>query len=70
MSTRKDELIQDIENLLNTYDGEIPLTHINPKLLSFMDEETLLSIINSVLLQQERVNEDNQEWLEQFKKYD
>ena len=70
MSTRKETLIQDIENLLNTYEGEVPLTHIDPNLLSFMDEETLINIIQSVLSQQERVNEDNQEWLEQFKKYD
>ena len=69
MSTKK-ELIQDIETLLNSYGEEIPTTVINPALLEFMDEETLKSIIDSLLRQKETVNEDSIEWLEQFKKYD
>ncbi len=69
MST-KEELIKDIETLLNSYEGETPPTVINPALLSFMDEETLKNIIDSLLRQKEHVNEDNLEWLEQFKKYD
>ena len=36
---RKDQLVQDIENLLNTYDG-VDKTLINPDLLKFMDETT------------------------------
>ncbi len=64
----KAELIADIEKLLNGYDGQPP-THINPALLSFMDEQTLRSIIASLLEQKERTVEDNLEWLEQFKKY-
>lgn len=67
MST-KQELITDIEKLLNSYDGE-KKTHINPDLLSFMDEQTLKSIIDSLLDQKEKTVESNLEWLEQFKKY-
>jgi len=70
MSSKKIELISDIEKLLNSYGDETPPTVINPALLEFMDEETLKSIIDSLLRQKERVNEDNVEWLEQFKKYD
>jgi hypothetical protein len=64
----KQELITDIEKLLNSYDGE-KTTHINPDLLSFMDEQTLKSIIESLLEQKEKTVESNHEWLEQFKKY-
>ncbi len=67
MST-KEELIKDIEKLLNSYEGQQP-THINPALLSFMDEQTLKSIIVSLLEQKEKAVENNLEWLEQFKKY-
>lgn len=63
------ELINDIQLLLNRYD-DVPHTQINPALLEFMDRETLLSIIDSLLRQQEKTNESNLEWLEQFKKYD
>ena len=70
MAGTKEELIKDIETLLNSYDGEAPRTQINPALLAFMDEATLKSIIDSLLRQKESVNEDNKEWLEQFKKYD
>ncbi len=70
MNSSKIELINDIETLLNSYGDEIPATEINPALLEFMDEETLKSIIGSLLRQKETVNEDSIEWLEQFKKYD
>ena len=70
MNSSKIELINDIETLLNSYEDEIPATVINPALLEFMDEETLKSIIGSLLRQKETVNEDSIEWLEQFKKYD
>ncbi len=66
MESTKEQLISDIQNLLNRYDGLKPTT-INPNLLQFMDKPTLLQIINSVLKQQENANEDNIEWLEQFK---
>ena len=65
---KKEELIADIENLLNLYGDGAP-THIDPKLLAFMDEETLKSIIGSLLRQKEKTVESNLEWLEQFKKY-
>jgi len=65
----KEKLIQDIQNLLNTYDG-IHSTSINPDLLEFMDENTLISIIDSLLDQKEDSKESDIEWLEKFKKYD
>ena len=66
MNSNKEILIHDIEQLLNSYDG-ISQTQINPELLSFMDETTLKSIISDLLDQKERVNDENREWLEQFK---
>ncbi|MFA6188382.1 MAG: hypothetical protein WC680_03790 [Sulfuricurvum sp.] len=68
MESTKQQLINDIQNLLNRYEGLSP-TSINPELLEFMDRETLLSIISSLLKQQENTNEDNIQWLEQFKQY-
>ncbi len=68
MESTKEQLITDIENLLNRYDG-VKQTHIDPALLQFMDRQTLLSIISSILRQQEKTNESNLEWLEQFKHY-
>ena len=62
----KEQLIIDIQNLLNTYKG-INDTSINPDLLKFMDEKTLISIINSLLDQKEKSKESDLEWLEQFK---
>ena len=67
MSTRQ-ELLDDIEKLLNGYGG-LDTTHINPDLLSFMDDATLKAIIVSLLEQKEKSVESNLEWLEQFKKY-
>lgn len=63
---RKEQLIADIENLLNSYDGTRPTT-INPDLLKFMDEETLVSIIDSLLNQKEQNSKSDLQWLEQFK---
>ncbi len=70
MGSSKEELIQDIQTLLNSYGNGVPTTQINPDLLVFMDEETLKNIIGTLLKQKEHVNEDAVEWLEQFKKYD
>jgi hypothetical protein len=67
MNEKKKQLIEDIQNLLNTYDGVNP-TSINPNLLEFMDEDTLISIIDSLLTQKEDAKESDVEWLEQFKK--
>jgi hypothetical protein len=63
---RKEQLIDDIQDLLNSYDG-INKTDINPSLLEFMDEDTLLSIIGSLLDQKEEHKESDIQWLEQFK---
>lgn len=66
MDTNKGKLINDIQQLLNTYDG-VNQTSINPSLLEFMDDKTLLSIIDSLLTQKEDAKESDLEWLEQFK---
>ena len=65
--SKKEQLINDIQNLLNTYKG-IHSTSINPNLLEFMDDDTLISIIDSLLSQKEDAKESDVEWLEQFKK--
>ena len=64
---KKEQLILDIQNLLNTHE-KVTTTAINPNLLEFMDEDTLKSIIGSLLDQKEASKEDDIEWLEQFKK--
>jgi hypothetical protein len=64
--TRKEQLIEDIEKLLNSYNGVRP-TSINPSLLQFMDEDTLVSIIDSLLDQKEENANPDEEWLEKFK---
>ncbi len=66
MESTKEQLINDIQNLLNRYDGLKP-TVINPAMLAFMDRETLLQIIHSLLKQQENCNKDNEAWVQQFK---
>jgi hypothetical protein len=63
---KKEQLILDIQNLLNTHDG-VHQTDINPALLEFMDEDTLLSIIGSLLDQKEDSKDVDVEWLEKFK---
>jgi len=63
---RKEQLIKDIQELLNSYEN-VSTTTINPALLEFMDEETLISIIGSLLDQKEQEKEADIEWLEQFK---
>ncbi|OHD97936.1 MAG: hypothetical protein A3E21_05995 [Sulfurimonas sp. RIFCSPHIGHO2_12_FULL_36_9] len=68
MMSRKEQLINDIQNLLNTYEG-IHKTSINPDILKFMDEDSLISIIDSLLSQKEDSKESDIEWLEKFKKY-
>lgn len=67
MNSRKQQLIEDIQNLLNTYSGVNPTT-LNPELLEFIDENTLISIIDSLLVQKEEAKESDLEWLEKFKK--
>jgi len=62
---RKQQLIEDIQELLNSYKGIAP-TNINPDLLEFMDEDTLVSIISSLLDQKEQNLDVDKEWLEKF----
>ncbi len=64
---RKQQLIQDVQNLLNTYDN-VNSTFINPALLEFMDEPTLINVISDLLSQKEDAKESDVEWLEKFKK--
>ena len=65
--TSKEKLIQDVEQLLNTYDG-VDTTVINPALFEFMDEETIVNIVSDLLMQKEDLKESDKIWLEQFKK--
>ena len=64
--TKKQQLIEDIQNLLNQHDG-IEKTSINPALLEFMDEESLINIIGSLLDQKEDEKNIDSKWLEKFK---
>lgn len=66
--SNKELLINDIQNLLNTYEG-IHKTDINPALLEFMDEETLKKIIDNLLTQKENSKNADEKWLEKFKTY-
>lgn len=63
---QKEKLITDIQNLLNSYDG-IQQTSINPSLLEFMDKETLISIVDSLLSQKEETTKPDTQWLDKFK---
>jgi len=64
---RKEQLIEDVQNLLNSYDDSNS-TFINPSLLQFMDENTLVNIIDDLLTQKESSKETDTQWLEKFKK--
>jgi hypothetical protein len=68
VKSRKEQLIEDIQNLLNSYDNE-NTTIINSNLLEIMDEDTLISIIDSLLNQKEESKEPDIKWLEKFKKF-
>ncbi len=67
MKDKKQELIQDIENLLNSYSG-VHQSKINPEILQYMDETSLKDIIADLLTQKESAVESNLDYLEQFKK--
>ncbi len=65
--TNKEQLIKDIQNLLNK-NHSVTQTVINPALLEFMDEETLKSIIGSLLDEIDISNNSvDLDWLNQFK---
>lgn len=64
---KKSELIRDIQNLLNSYDG-VSKTNLNPEMLSFMSENDLKGIIGSLLDQKEEAAANvDMEWLNKFK---
>ena len=64
---KKAELIKDIQNLLNSYEGIAP-TSLNPEILSFMSENDLKGVIGSLLDQKEEaVANVDIEWLNKFK---
>jgi hypothetical protein len=64
---KKAELIKDIQNLLNSYEGVAP-TSLNPEILSFMSENDLKGVIGSLLDQKEEaVANVDIEWLNKFK---
>ena len=65
--TKKQELINDIQKLLNGYDDK-QTTFINPVILEYMDENELIKIIDDLLKLKEDIIESNKEWLEKFKK--
>ncbi len=67
MLTNKEKLIQEIQNLLNSYDNQ-NTTSINPSLLEFMDEISLKQILEDLLIQKEQLATPDEEWLQQFKK--
>jgi len=67
MNTRKQQLINDIQQLLNSHQG-VEATALNPELLEFMDETSLIGIIDSLLAQKESYETPDTEWLSQFKK--
>jgi len=62
----KKRLIADIEQLLNTYGSSS--TSINPTLLDYMSEDDLKKIIDDLLRQKESLIDENEQWLQQFKK--
>lgn len=65
--TKKEQLIQDIQNLLNSYE-HLSNTTINPNILMYMDEQTIINIISDLLQQKEDLKESDLLWLEKFKK--
>jgi hypothetical protein len=66
MENSERQLIQDIENLLNGYEG-LQKSYINPELLSHLDEASLKEIISDLLMQKENAVSSNLEYLQQFK---
>lgn len=64
----KKELLADIEVLLKYDDGQKDA--IDPKLLDYLDRETLISTKKSLLSRVGILSDIDREWLEQFKKYE
>ena len=66
--TTKEELLKEIEALLS-YKPEDKTT-INPNYLAYLELEDLESIKKGLIAKIGKLNEEDLEWLEQFKKYD
>ncbi len=64
----KEELLADIEKLINY--GESDKETIDPKLLTYLDLEALISIKTSLLKKVGTLSDEDKEWLQQFKKYE
>ena len=64
----KEELLKEIEALL-TYKPEEKL-EINPNYLNYLEVEDLKSIKSGLLQKIGKLNAEDIEWLEQFKRYE
>ena len=64
----KEELLKEIEALL-AYNPEQKL-EINPNYLEYLELDDLKSIKAGLLQKVGTLNEEDLDWLEQFKKYD
>ena len=64
----KEELLADIEKLIS-YDTADKQT-INPALLAYLDEASLISIKKKMLERVGVLSDEDKEWLQQFKKYE
>jgi len=62
----KKELLAEIEEILEKYKADI---EIDSYVLKYLDGKELKNIKAKLLKKQEKVIEDNRDWLEQFKKY-
>lgn len=64
----KETLLADIEKLIS-YGGSEGRT-IDPALLAYLEEESLLSIRKKLLERVGTLSEEDKVWLQQFKKFD
>ena len=67
-SQTKEELLADIEKLIRYEESDKET--IDPKLLAYLDLESLISIKTSLLKKVCTLSEEDKEWLQQFKKYE
>lgn len=64
----KEELLKEIESLLSYSPKD--QTTINPNYLEYLELEDLESIKKGLMSKIGKLNQEDIEWLEQFKKYD
>ena len=67
-SKNKEILLAEIEKLIR-YDNSDEQT-INPALLAYLDEASLIAIKKKLLERVGTLSEEDKAWLQQFKKYD